>query len=143
MTENTEGHRDWAAVERVMKARMRKLKMSTAQLARDTGLSETTIRYVGRGDKTESPLVAIAAVLGWRFDYLRNILHGKPEKNKPAPSDTRESNKSILEASFRDLLSAELGPIKESIAALQVSFEKMDRKIGRLAPPDDDVNGPV
>ena len=38
---------DWAAVAAAVRARSRELKMPAAELARQTGLSETTIRYLG------------------------------------------------------------------------------------------------
>lgn len=128
MAKDETKHQDWAAVDRVIKSRMRDLKVSTAQLARETGLSETTIRYVGGDRGSESPLVAIAAVLGWPYDYLRNILHGEPEKNLP-------------ESRFRETLRSQLGPMREGIAALQMGVDQMERIIGGSTLPDDDADG--
>jgi hypothetical protein len=73
---------DWVAVVDAVRKRMRELKMSTAHLARESGLSETTVRYIGQSlsGHNRSTLVAMAAVLLWRYDYLVNILHGEPER---------------------------------------------------------------
>lgn len=62
---------------------MRELEMSTAHLARESGLSETTVRYIGQSlsGHNKSTLVALSGVLRWRYDYLVNVLHGEPEKN--------------------------------------------------------------
>ena len=74
---------DWGAVGAAIRDRMRELNMSTAHLARETGLSETTIRYLKDPNSrhNRSALVAISAVLRWRHDHLLNILHGEPHKN--------------------------------------------------------------
>jgi hypothetical protein len=74
---------DWAAVGEVVRARQRELKLSTAALARETGLSETTVRYIGQPDArhNRSALAAISAVLRWRYDHLTNVLRGEPHKN--------------------------------------------------------------
>jgi hypothetical protein len=135
LVEDAAEPKDWAEVNRVIEARMKALNMSTAHLARETGLSPTTIRYVGGDGGSESPLVAIAAVLGWKYDYLRNILHGKPEKN------ALESSESIAERRFRETLHKQLAPVKKGIAALQVRVDKMDRMIGGSTPPDDGAAG--
>lgn len=104
---------DWTAVDDAIRKRMRELKMSTAHLARETGLSETTIRYIGKpaGGHNKAPLVAIAAVLRWRYDHLINILRGEPEKNviirRPA------------EANLQRLLREEVTPVKEELSRLR------------------------
>jgi hypothetical protein len=67
---------DWAAVADAVQARSRELNMSTAELARQTGLSETTIRYLGTARRNKSCLVAISAVLRWRFDHLTAPIRG-------------------------------------------------------------------
>ena len=74
---------DWEAVGDAIRDRMRELNMSTAGLARETGLSETTIRCFRRSTNkhNRSLLVAVSAVLRWRHDHLLNILHGEPHKN--------------------------------------------------------------
>ncbi len=67
--------------------------MPTAELARQTCLSETTIRSLGTAARNKSSLVAISAVLRWRYDHLINILNGQPEKNVHVrqPAARRES----------------------------------------------------
>ena len=49
---NGAGAGDWAAVGTVVRERMRELGMSTAELAREAGLSETTIRCLGQSCDT-------------------------------------------------------------------------------------------
>jgi hypothetical protein len=72
--------KDWPAVGIAIRDRMRELETTTAQLARETGLSQTTIRYIGQpgSRKNKASLVAIAGVLRCRYDHLTNILHGHP-----------------------------------------------------------------
>ena len=96
--------------------------MSLAYVARETRLSPTTIRYIGMpGNRhNESTLVALSAVLGWRYDHLINILRGTPDKNSPT---------SPAESHFLDQLHAEVGPIRENVAGLWDIVHNMDRKI--------------
>ena len=91
--------------------------MSTAELARQTGLSETTIRYMGEpaGRHHKVAIVAIAAVLRWRYDYLINILLGQPEKNVRVTPPLSV----VVERVVRD----EIGPLKEQVGHLA---EKLD-----------------
>ena len=82
---------DWEAVHTCIHRRMKKLDMSIARLSRESGVSETSIRYIGRAEKRQrSTLVALSAALGWRHDYLVNVLHGEadPRVPAPAPADT-------------------------------------------------------
>jgi transcriptional regulator with XRE-family HTH domain len=121
------GPEDWAAVGDAIRKRMRELKMSTAQLARETGLSETTIRYIGEpaSGHNRSSLVAISAVLRWRYDYLMNILRGEPEKNVLI--------RRPVEVNFERLLHAEVDPVREEIAGLRDIVERMGKKIDVIA----------
>jgi Bacterial regulatory proteins, gntR family/Cro/C1-type HTH DNA-binding domain len=116
---------DQEPVLRALRDRMRELGMSTAELARRTGLSETTIRGIGHPGKTNGvALTAISAVLRWRYDYLTNIARGVPEKNvriTPPPSVT-------LERAVR----AELEPLKEEIRALKETVLAMESKLDAL-----------
>lgn len=90
---------DWAAVGDAIRERRAELKMSTASLARETGLSETTIRYISQPGPghNRSTLVAISAVLRWRYDHLINILHGESHKNIPVKRTIGE-HLAIIEA---------------------------------------------
>ena len=117
---------DWEAVGDAIRDRMRELNMSTAGLARETGLSETTIRCFRRSTNkhNRSLLVAVSAVLRWRHDHLLNILRGEPHKNvviKP-PLDHR----------LRQILQSEIGPLKEEIAVLAKTVNEISRKTGKL-----------
>jgi hypothetical protein len=115
---------DWAAVGRAIRERMRELGVSSTHLARETGLSPTTIRHIGEpttNRRTKSTLVAISAVLDWRYDHLTNILHGEPQKNLPATSP--------LEPHFENLLRSEVGPVKEEVAGIRDIIHVIDKKI--------------
>jgi hypothetical protein len=84
-TQKEHGGDNWPAARDAIRERMAQLRMSTAMLARETGLSETTIRYIGEPGRqhNRSSLVAISAVLGWRYDHLTNILRGEPPRSIP------------------------------------------------------------
>jgi plasmid maintenance system antidote protein VapI len=114
---------DWAAVGQAIRERMRERGISATHLAQETGLSPTTIRHIGEPSKrrTKSTLVAISAVLDWRYDHLTNILHGEPQKNSPAASP--------LEPHFENLLRAEVGPVKEEMAGIRDVIHVIDKKI--------------
>ena len=120
------GTEDWAAVSVAIRKRMRELKMSTAHLARETGLSETTIRYIGNPESghNKSTLVAISAVLRWRYDYLINVLRGEPDKNAPPPRPA--------EANLQRLLRDEVDPVREDLASLRDLVQGMDTKVDTL-----------
>lgn len=121
------GAEDWAAVRDAMRKRMRELQMSTAQLARESGLSETTIRYLGQpaSGHHKSTLVAIAAVLRWRHDYLVNILHGEPDKNTPVRRPS--------EVNLQRLLRGEIDPVKAELAALGAILRAVHARLDALA----------
>jgi hypothetical protein len=129
-----------------IRKRMRELKMSTAQLARETGLSETTIRYIGdpSSKHNRASLVAISAVLRWRYDYLLNILRGEPEKNviirRPIEASLERllhaelgSAKEEIEVTLERLLRAEVGSVIEEVAGLRDLVERINEKISVLA----------
>ena len=105
---------------------MRELKMSTAHLARETGLSETTIRYIGNpaSGHNKSTLVAISAVLRWRYDHLINVLRGEPDKNV-APKRPAEAN-------LQRLLRDEVDPVREERASLRDILTGVDQKVDTL-----------
>jgi hypothetical protein len=108
---------------------MRELKMSKAMLARETGLSETTIRSLGRSANGhyKSALVAISAALRWRYDHLTNILHGQPGKNPRAGT------------SLQRLLHAEVAPLKDDLVRLGQSMRAVGQTVdaGRAEPAQD------
>ncbi len=121
------GEEDWVAVVDAIRKRMRELKMSTAHLARETGLSETTVRYIGKSlsGHNKSTLVAIAGVLRWRYDHLVNILHGEPEKNVHIKRRTEDE--------IQRLLRDEFTPVKEQLASLQEIIQTVDTKLDIIA----------
>ena len=81
--DNPPGAENWAAVGDAVRERLRELKMSKARLARETGPigDNHPLHRANRRGHHKSALVAISAVLRWRYDHLINILHGQPEKN--------------------------------------------------------------
>ena len=105
---------------------MRELNMSMVGLARETGLSETTIRYIGNPESghNKSTLVAISAVLRWRYDHLINVLRGEPEKNVP--------QKRLAEANLQRLLRDEVDPVREELGSLRDLVQRMDAKMDSL-----------
>jgi hypothetical protein len=123
------GAENWAAVGDAVRERLRELKMSKAMLARETGLSETTIRYIGRPENGhhKSALVVISAALRWRHDHLRNILRGQPEKNTPG--------KTATETSLERLLHAYLTPLNDEVAQLKELVLAIDKKTATLLTP--------
>ena len=119
---------DWVAVGQAVTERLSEKHMSISYLARETGCSQTTIRYLGTPTRkhNKSTLVAISVVLGWRHDHLFNILRGESEKNIGNPAN------SPLEAYFENLLSAEIGPMREEVAELVKAVNGMGKKIDVL-----------
>jgi hypothetical protein len=117
---------NWAEVGDAVRERLRELKMSKVRLARETGLSETTIRYLGRTSHKHyrSALIAISVVLRWRHDHLTNILRGQPEKNTPANP--------LAGTSINRLLYAEVRPLKDEISRLKEITQAMDKKIDTI-----------
>jgi hypothetical protein len=117
---------DWGAVGDAIRDRRRELKMSTAYLARESGSSETTIRYLGQSNKrhNKSALVAISAVLRWRYDHLLNILHGEPHKNVLVNPP--------LEYRLRQIAHSEIASLKEEISALAGALCAISSKIDMI-----------
>lgn len=115
---------NWPSVRDAMQARTSELKMSTAELARRTGLSESTIRYIGEPGRrhNRSSLVAISAVLRWRYDYLTNILNGHPEKNVKITPPVSV----IVEGVVR----AEIGPLRRQVSDLTQKLNSISRAKG-------------
>jgi hypothetical protein len=128
LTEDALEDGDWAVVGQAVTERLGELHMSLSYLARETGLSQTTIRYLGTPTRkhNKSTLVAISVVLGWRYDHLINILRGEPEKN------IRNPGNSPMEAYFENLLRAEVGPMREEVAELAKTVNGMGKQIDVL-----------
>jgi hypothetical protein len=115
---------DWPAVREAVHARLRELKMSTAELARQTCLSETTIRYLGTTPRNKASLVAISAVLRWRYDHLTNILNGQPEKNVHI--------RPPLLASLERTVHEELGSLRQQLRSLAEALTAISGKLGQV-----------
>jgi hypothetical protein len=109
-------------VRHAVRDRMRELGMTTAALARRTGLSETTIRGIGRACKTNRAVfVAVSAGLGWRYDHLANIACGQPEKNV---QDASPANGNV-----KRMLQAEIAPLREQACILREELADLSRKL--------------
>lgn len=120
---------DLGAVTAAVIRQMDALRISTAELRRRSGLSETTIRGVtqGTGKPRRSTLVAISAVLGWPYDYLDNILLGEPQKNVESP----------LEKHLAELVVslAELAALRADMAVLIEAVHRIDEKTDVMIAP--------
>lgn len=107
---------DWAAVNAAVHHAMKARRMSLAGLSRASGVSETTIRYLGRPEKRQrSTLVALSAALGYRHDYLVRVLAGAAH---PGPHGRHESQ---FAQACRDVLDM---------------LRSIDRKLDMLLPQD-------
>lgn len=145
MSEDALRDGDWAAVRQAVEERMSELHISASHLARETGLSPTTIRYLGTPTKkhNKSTLVALSVVLGWRYDYLIKILLRQPQAIARNPNDP------VMDAAhFENLLHAEVGPMREEIAELLNIVSDMEQKIDVLfqerdAGHDGPTHGPA
>lgn len=125
MSEDALQDGDWVAVHQAVTERRTELHMSISYLAHETGLSPTTIRYLGTpaGKHNKSTLVALSAVLGWRHNHLVNILNGEPEKN------IRKPENSPAEYYYENLLVAEVAPMREVMAELTEAVNGIGKKI--------------
>lgn len=129
MSEDALQDGDWPAVSQAVTERRSELHMSISYLARETGLSPTTIRYLGAPTKkhNKSTLVALSVVLGWRYDHLMNILLRQPQEN------IRDSNSSGMDtAYFENLLRAEVSPMREGFAELVSIVSDLCQKVDVL-----------
>lgn len=109
---------DWGAVHAAVHRLMKRLDMSVARLSRESGVSETTIRYIGRPEKRQrSTLVALAAALGCQYDYLVDVLRGEAGPGTPP--------RPFAEAS-------ELGSMREQMNAMTETLHSIDGKVETL-----------
>jgi transcriptional regulator with XRE-family HTH domain len=122
LSKDTAATGDRWAVSEAVRERMAQRGLSTAEIARRSGLSETTIRDItyGTNRHNKSTLVAISAVLGWPPDYLTNILRGEPGKNVTPVSQ--------LEAHLARLAEG-IGALREDVAGLKDVVHEIDEKI--------------
>lgn len=81
---------DWESVHVAVRRLMERLDMSLSRLSRESGVSETTIRYLKRPEKRQrSTLVALSAALGCPHDYLVDVLSDAADPEAPlrSPAD--------------------------------------------------------
>ena len=127
-------HEDWSAARKAMLDRMAKKGISVAELTKNTGQSETTIRSLGNPTQAnKSTLALISVMLGWKHDHLWNIVRGEPEKNSG----------STMEIAYARTLRQmkEYNALKSAIAALHDSLHEVDEKITQLMTAQDDAEG--
>ena len=70
---------DWSAVAAAVRQRMTALQITTVDLARNTGLSEATIRAIRARTASPRPgtLARLSKGLGWPDGYLAKVAAGK------------------------------------------------------------------
>ena len=70
---------DWSAVAAAVRKRMAALGITTVRLARNTGLSEATIRGIRAGTASPRPgtLARLSQGLAWPGKYLADVAAGK------------------------------------------------------------------
>lgn len=70
---------DWSAVAAAVRKRMKALEITAVRLARNTGLSEATIRGIRAGTASPRPdtLARLSRGLGWPDKSLANVAAGK------------------------------------------------------------------
>lgn len=85
---------DWLAVSSQVRSRVTERNITTAELARVTALSQTTIRQIRKGTGTHHghALIALSAALGWLPQYLREIAVGKQPSVPAAPWPVSRGN---------------------------------------------------
>lgn len=113
-----------AEAARVVSERMNALRLSAAELRKLSGLAVNTIRDMteGTGQPNRSTWVAVSAVLDLPWDYLVNIVDGRPDKN------VAESPMERQLAKLADQL-GEIGALRRDVAGLADVVQKIDRKI--------------
>jgi transcriptional regulator with XRE-family HTH domain len=96
--------RDWPSVRTVVEARMRELKLSTAELARRTRMSETTIRAFrkGRSRPCGLTITGLNEGLGLPSGYLHAVAEGRTPDPPPVTTGARLAR---LEKKVDDLIS--------------------------------------
>jgi lambda repressor-like predicted transcriptional regulator len=126
---------DWSAVRDAVTVRMKQLGISRAELHRRSGLADNTLRRIIEEEgAAESTLVLTAAILGWPypFDGLKKILGGEPQKNERPPEEKQESDESVAEKRFREVLQTDLHQVKEDIAELRGDVNSMNSKLASI-----------
>lgn len=109
---------NWEAVAAAVHQRAKRLEMSIASLSRLSGVSETTIRYLGEPvERQRSTLVALSAVLGCKPGYLEDVLLGQPPDN----SDPRQLPPGI--ETRLDQITATLRSMAETLARMDTSLK--------------------
>lgn len=101
--------------------------MSIARLSRESGVSATTIRYIGKHEKRQrSTLVAISAALGYRHGYLTGVLLGTPGIEAfPRPVSLQCANTGLLNVKL-DALSRAVAEI--STAVTEITWREENRR---------------
>lgn len=121
------GDGDWTAVYTAVHRQLKKLDISIARLSRESGVSENTIRYIGRAEKRQrSTLVALSAALGFPYGYLADVLRGAASPEVP-PRPAADM------AAIENLLRAELGSVRARLDTMGKTLHAVDEKTDVLA----------
>lgn len=99
----------WDAVGMALRQRMAALALTQAELAKQSGVSDFTLRKIMRGDEGNyrpALLAKIATALGWTPSSIDDILAGgEPSLPEPAP-DSIEARLTAIETVLRELREA-------------------------------------
>lgn len=111
---------DWEAVHTAIYRLMKRLDMSVARLSRESGVSETTIRYISYpGKRQRSTLVALSAALGCPHRYLTDVLSGMADAETLPPA-------------VDGTISATLRTLDEKLDTISDTNRAIDAKLGVL-----------
>lgn len=92
---------DWAAVDRAVNLRMKKLGWTQGRLSRESGLSDKTIGEIGLPKTRQRfTLVALSAALGYDRGYLEAVLRGEAEPGEPPLSPAEKAFHENVESYF-------------------------------------------
>lgn len=96
---------DWPAVDRAVMRLRAKHDLSVSALSRRSGVSETTIRYLGRAEPhNRATLAALSGALSVRYGYLGDVAEGNadPDDDQHYPSLPDDSVREII-GSLREI----------------------------------------
>lgn len=114
-----------AEAARVVRRRMKKLRFSAAEFRKVSGVSVNTLRNIteGTGNPNRTTWIAVSAVLDLPWDYLTNIVYGRPDKN--VATSPLEMHLAKLADQF-----AEIGALRREVAGLTDIVHEINGKLG-------------
>jgi len=104
---------------------MKKLRFSAAEFRKVSGVSVNTLRNIteGTGNPNRTTWIAVSAVLDLPWDYLTNIVYGRPDKN--VATSPLEMHLAKLADQF-----AEIGALRREVAGLTDIVHEINGKLG-------------